>query len=189
MLPDEEGRKIGVDCIDGKALNLTEPCRRKCNYYAEDEGNYGGVLRSHVPCNVTNMNTTQCIPEGEMRDGKFQCKNRADEEPFATGIGNSSSLLLDLDNILKPCTDQRGMDGFTCSGYLHYGEHCLPLSLWCNPNFPYTCDELADKTATEKTTDHQMCSNQTFWEGKGCNCCYYGGYMYRCTGDTPGHRH
>ena len=65
--------------------------------------NLNGLLRSYMPCNVTNMNITQCIPEGEMRDNKFDCKNRADEEPLVTGIGNSSSLLLDLDNILTPC--------------------------------------------------------------------------------------
>ena len=38
-----------------------------------------------------------------MRDNMFDCKNRVDEEPLVTGIGNSSSLLLDLDNILTPC--------------------------------------------------------------------------------------
>merc|ERR1712016_263043 len=101
---DEEGRLIGAECINGTALNLTEPCKGKCNFYEEDEYRNFGVLRSHVPCNVTNMNITQCIPEHEMRDGKFDCENRADEEPFETGFGNSSSLLLDLENILTPCT-------------------------------------------------------------------------------------
>ena len=61
---DEEGRLIGADCIDGTALNLTEACKGRCNFYEKDwYRNMRGVLRSHVPCNVTNRNITQCIPE------------------------------------------------------------------------------------------------------------------------------
>ena len=178
---DEEGRWIGADCIDGTALNLTEPCKQKCNFDEEDiYRNNWGVLRSHVPCNVTNRNITQCIPEGEMRDGKFDCENRADEEPFETGFGDSSSLLLDLENILTPCTDWRGDGGFKCSG------NCRPLYRWCNQEYPKTCTELAGKTATGKMIDPQMCSNQTFWEGKGCPNSHNSVTSYRCTGDTPG---
>ena len=54
--------------------------KENCNLY--EEGPDQKLLRSYMPCNVTNMNTTQCIPEGEMRDNKFDCKNRADEEPL-----------------------------------------------------------------------------------------------------------
>ena len=108
-----------------------------------------------------------------MRDNKFDCENRADEEPFATGFGDSSSLLLDLDNILTPCKY-----GFKCSG------NCLPLVGWCNQQSPHTCDELAGKTATGKTIDLQMCSNETYWERvrKGCSVGVYG--ILSCTGES-----
>ena len=85
---DEEGRVIGAVCT-GTALNLTQPCKQICSYYPEDEDrNWAGVHRSYVPCQVDNLTTTQCIPETEERDGKFDCNNRADEMPFLTGIGN-----------------------------------------------------------------------------------------------------
>ena len=91
----------GADCT-GTALNLTQACNETCNYYEEDEDrNQEGLLRSYVPCNATNLTISQCIPETEERDGVFDCRNRGDEEAFR----NSSSLLLDLDNILTPCTD------------------------------------------------------------------------------------
>ena len=42
---DEEGRKIGAECIDGTALNLTEACKGRCNFYEKDwYRNRGGVL-------------------------------------------------------------------------------------------------------------------------------------------------
>ena len=158
-----------VHCINGTVLNLTQPCNGTCNYHKDDQyRNRDGVQRSHVPCQVANLKTTQCIPEHEERDGVFNCKNRADEEPFVTGFGNSSSLLLDLVNILTPCNGEWGA-GFTCSGFHDVPHHCLPLYLWCSHSYTYTCDELAGKTATGKTIDPQMCSNQTFWEGKK-NC-------------------
>ena len=93
-------RKIGADCT-GTALNLTQPCNQTCNYYEKDlSRNHRGLHRSYVPCQVANLTITQCIPEAEERDGVFNCKNRWDEEAFP----NSSSLLLDLDDILKNCT-------------------------------------------------------------------------------------
>ena len=91
---------------------MTQACNQTCNYYEEDEyRNFIGILRSYVPCQVDNLTTTQCIPEAEEKDGVFDCRNRADEEAFR----NSSSLLLDLDNILTPCTDDDGDKGF-CDG-------------------------------------------------------------------------
>lgn len=180
---DEEGRTIGADCT-GTALNLTQPCNQTCNYYEEDDfRNQDGVYRSYVPCDVDNLTITQCIPETEVRDGKFDCRNRADELPFLTGIGNSSSLLLDLDSILTSCIDDEGDHGFHCSGYTWDSNNCVRLSGWCNPSSPYTCDELSGKTATGKTIDPQMCANQTFWEKHGCNS----KWSFRCTGSRPGH--
>ena len=165
---DKEGRLIGADCT-GTALNLTQACNERCNYYKEDEyRNWNGVHRSYVPCNATNLTITQCIPEAEVRDGKFNCRNRGDEEAFLTGIGNSSSLLLDLDNILTPCIPAHGYQGFYCSGYTRNPNNCLDLFGWCNPSSPLTCDELAGKTATGKTIDPQMCANRTCWETKRC---------------------
>ena len=105
---------------------------------------------------------------------------------FHTLLLPNASLLLDLDHILTPCTSEYytsegcQVEGFNFSGY--DPNHCLPFYLWCSPSYPYTCDELAGKTATGKTIDPQMCSNQTFWEKKSCNSERY----YRCTGDTPG---
>ena len=105
---------------------------------------------------------------------------------FHTLLLPNASLLLDLDHILTPCTCEYytsegcQVEGFNFSGY--DPNHCLPFYLWCSPSYPYTCDELAGKTATGKTIDPQMCSNQTFWEKKSCNSERY----WRCTGDTPG---
>ena len=73
-------------------------CDQKCNFYEEDEDrNFHGVVRSFMPCNATHVKTTECVEEDKMRDGKYDCRNRADEEAFQTGIGNSSSLLLNFD--------------------------------------------------------------------------------------------
>ena len=135
---DEEGRTIGADCT-GTALNLTQACNQTCNYYEDDQfRNFVGVHRSYVACNVTGLKTTQCIPEGEQRDGVFNCRNRGDEEAFLTGIGNSSSLLLDLDNILTNCTTDHGDQGFHCSGYTEDPNNCLSLDGWCSSSWPHT---------------------------------------------------
>ena len=54
---------------------------------------------------------------------------------------------------------------------------------WCNLyDVAHTCTELAGTTATGKTTDSQVCRNQTFWERRSCNW----DYLHRCTGHTPG---
>ncbi len=147
---DDNGQNIGADC-SGKPLNLTQACNQTCNYYKDDK--YRGQ-RSFVACNTTELNITQCIPETDLRNGKFDCRNRADELPFLTGIGNSSSLLLDLDDILTPCTYEDGYQGFRCSAA---PSGCLRLDNWCDPSWKvYTCDELRDRTATETTIDYQL---------------------------------
>ena len=167
-----------ADCT-GTALNLTQACNQTCNYYKEDKWrNYNGVQRSYVACKAADLPITQCIPETEERDGEFNCRNRADENAFP----HPSSLLLDLENILTRCIDRYGDQGFNCSAATHDSKRCLRLYWWCNPTGTYTCDELADKTATGKTIDPQMCSNQSFWHEKGCS---YGGHS-RCTGKTSG---
>ena len=120
---DEEGREIGADCT-GTALNLTQACNQTCNYYEKDRHrNVNGVLRSYVACNATNLTISQCIPEGQERDGVFDCRNRGDEEAFR----NASSLLLDLENILTPCTDDIGNQGFKCSAATWDPNNCLYL--------------------------------------------------------------
>ena len=172
----EGGKRIGAECT-GRELNLTEACDQKCNFYEEDKWRTaGGVQRSFMPCNATDVKITECVQEDKMRDGKYDCKNRADEEAF----GNSSLLLLDLENILIPCR-QEGKQGFKCSGD-GVPENCLRMVHWCQPDPTHTCNELKGTTATGKTIDPQLCSNQSFWEHKKCT--YYG--WYRCTGDTPG---
>ena len=71
----EGNRIIGAECI-GRALNLTEACDQKCNYYEEDRyRNRGDVLRSHMPCNASHLNITECLQEAKMRDGKYDCRN------------------------------------------------------------------------------------------------------------------
>ena len=177
--------ETGADCT-GTALNLTQACNQTCNYYEEDPyRNVAGVRRSYAPCQVDNLTTTQCIPEAEVRDGKFDCRNRGDEEAFP----KLSSLLLDLDNILTPCTDY--WQGFKCSTSIpsyglgpvpYYRDNCTALWQWCTPEFPFACDELAGITATGKTIDPQICSNQTFWTKQMCGDPRY----YRCTGKTSG---
>ena len=131
-------------------------------------------------------------------DGKYDCKNRADEEAFRTEVGNSSSLLLDLEQLLEPCKDRDGIQGFICSD--NEGSRCLPMYEWCNTKRrkhnsnrgALTCNELIGTTATGKTIDHQMCSNQSFWEHKGCGARKLDPRLYmpltprRCTGDAPG---
>ena len=193
---DQEGRRIGAEC-NGTALNLDESCNEKCNDHEEDQWrNEEGLLRSYRACNVKNIKTTQCIREDKYLDGNIDCRNRADEEIFQTSIGNTSSLLLDLELILKPCNDSRGDQGFFCSGSSNvdaeydgdiYDEvsqsNCLALNGWCAHNsYVHTCIELAGTTATGKTTDPKLCGNQTFWEQKSCNHDKY----HRCTGVTPG---
>ena len=65
----EGDRWIGAECT-GRALNLTEACNQKCNFYLEDEWrNYEGVLRSHMPCNATHVKITECVQEDKIRDG------------------------------------------------------------------------------------------------------------------------
>ena len=61
-------------------------------------------------------------------------------------------------------------------------NNCLPLLLRCHPRFPHTCSELKGTTATGKTIDPQLCSNQSFWEHKTCD----NPNFRRCTGATPG---
>ena len=83
----EGGKKIGAECSNGRALNLTQACKGTCNYHKEDENrNAEGFLRSHLPCQVNNLKTTQCIPEHEESNGVFNCKNRADEKAFLSHI-------------------------------------------------------------------------------------------------------
>ena len=184
-LGEKEGnKKIGAQCT-GRALNLTEACDKKCNFYEEDENrNTFGVLRAFMPCETNHMKTTECVQEDKMRDGKYDCRNRADEEAFQTHIGNSSSLLLDLEKILIPCKDRmgaHGVKGFKCTRP-NQAQDCLRMYLWCYPDLVHSCSELEGTTATGKTIDPQLCSNQSFWEHKTCNY----NHLRRCTGDTPG---
>ena len=125
---DRDGRLKGAEC-SGTALKLEEPCYQKCNDYGEDPYRNGqGVLRSYVPCklveDVTQCITgwksnepvigpcnhnieevTQCIPELRVHDRGVDCRNGADEDLDSTGVGNSSSFNLDLDNIMSPLQD------------------------------------------------------------------------------------
>ena len=50
-----------------------------------------------------------------MGDGEFNCQNRADEEAFEIGIGNSSSPMIALKQVLKPGNTGEGELGFECS--------------------------------------------------------------------------
>ena len=194
---DKEGRLIGAEC-SGTALKLDEACKEKCNDHEEDSyRNSNGVVRNYQACGVTNIKTTQCIREGKHMDGKVDCRNRADEEIFQTSIKDTSLLLLDLDQILRPCNTQvhpytgKRHRGFNCSGSSRVdllddkkGSDCLEISNWCHYNSVAhkNCTELAGTTATGKATDPQVCKNQTFWEHKSCIWDQY----HRCTGDTPG---
>ena len=186
---DKEGRLIGAEC-NGTALKLEEPCNEKCNDHEKDPNrNYQGLVRSFRECNVSNIKTTQCIREDKYLDGDLDCRNRADEEIFQT---NTSLILLDLGQILRPCKDSDGRQGFKCSGLGSKVDdgwsYCLLLRHWCNHNWEtHKCTELANTTATGKTTDPMMCGNQTFWERKSCNEHYeHYEFYHRCTGDTPG---
>ena len=53
-----------------------------------------------------------------MRDGKCDCRNRADEEAFA----NSSSLLLDLEKMRIPCNTSWLHQGFKCKNVQKEGK-------------------------------------------------------------------
>ena len=58
---DEEGRLIGAEC-SGTPIKLTESCNETCNGDVKDSSrNRYGVMRSYVPCNVTNVKIKQCI--------------------------------------------------------------------------------------------------------------------------------
>ena len=179
---DGPGEKIGAQCR-GTSLNLTQACNGRCNYYEwDDSRNDDGVLRSFPPCSVTHMNTTQCIPEHEEKDGVYHCKNRGDEEPFMTNLEDSHALLINLENTLTPCMTgfHNPGQGFKCLE--SHSLDCLSVDRWCTPQYTYTCSNLLHKTATGKTIDPLMCSNQSFWEGRGCRW----ESQYRCAGDRPG---
>ena len=177
----EGGKRTGAECT-GRALNLKKTCNRKCNFYKEDEDrNFDGLLRGYVPCNASHVTITECVQEDKMRDGRYDCRNRADEEAFQTHIGNSSSLLLDIEKILIPCNDSNGVQGFKCLE-ANVKEDCLRMYDWCRPYPTHTCNELKGTTATGKTIDPQLCSNQSFWDQKTCNW----DTSHRCTGGTPG---
>ena len=187
---NNEGKLIGAQCA-GVALNLTQPCKnRTCNYFEKDESrNVQNILRSHVPCKSSNSEIKECIQEFKERDNMFNCRNRADEEPFEKNFGNSTSLLINTEKILVPCntTNHRGETepGFECSQFTDDdGNHCLPQGDWCSTNDAYSCNELVGRTATGKTTDPLLCRNQSFWENKRCS--NDDEYNLRCTGDTPG---
>ena len=163
----EGGKRTGAEC-SGRALNLKKTCNRKCNFYKEDEDrNFDGLLRVYVPCNASHVTITECVQEDKMR-------------AFQTHIGNSSFLLLDLEKILISCTNRRGLQGFKCSG-VNLNWDCLIMIYWCTPYPTVTCNELQGTTATGKTIDPQLCSNQSFWDQRKCNYDYH-----RCTGATPG---
>ena len=115
-----------------------------------------------------------------MRDGKFQCNNRADEEPFEAGVGNSTSPFLDPEQFLIACNDTYGNPGFQCS---EHSAGCLGRYQWCNPTFSYSCHELKGKTSTGKTIDPLLCSNQSYWDTQRC---FSNDYYVRCIGDIPG---
>ena len=158
-------RRIGAEC-NGSALSLTQPCNHTCNFYEDDKGrNSGGVLRGFPPCKVANFKIRQCVREVEFFDGKFHCRNRADEEAFRKSFDNSSSLLIDLQQVLRPCKGSGG-EGFECSGaglvIAGVPSNCLGYWYWCNPGTTiYTCKELSGKTHTSTTMDPQVCRNQT----------------------------
>ena len=182
---NKERRLVGAEC-NGTALRLEQACNQTCNKYEDDWArNYRNVMRSYLPCKTNKMKIEQCIREDQHKDGKLNCHNRADEDVFQTGIGNTSSLLLDLDRILIPCKNSGGYQGFKCSGSkrvdVKFGEsqsNCLQVLHWCSQ--VHTCDELLGTTATGKTNDPQLCRNQSFWEQKSC------GRHSRCTGETSG---
>lgn len=185
---DKKGRRIGAEC-NGTALKLEKPCNGKCNDHQEDRfRNFLGLVRSYRACKVKNISTTQCIREDKYLDGDLECRNRADEEIFQTSIGDTSLVLLDLEQILRPCKDSRGGQGFNCSGSSKVdsgNSNCLRLYHWCQHNYiPRNCTELAGTTATGRSTDSTLCSNQTFWEHRSCNFDHK--IYHRCTGDTPG---
>ena len=64
---NNEGIKIGADCSEGQAQNLTEPCRGVCNSFPEDANRNRFAERSFLPCKVSDraLKTTQCIREAD----------------------------------------------------------------------------------------------------------------------------
>ena len=179
---------IGAECV-GQVLDLTKPCRGVCNHHkGEKNRNSGGVNRNHIPCksNVDNTNTSQCILESLMNNGKYDCKNRFDENPFKKHSANKSEFL-DLDEKMIPCTVESkgswrfghydGKEGFKCSGFPVINT-CLPWSLWCFDGEPFKCQELMNASSI----DDRVCSSQNFWEGIPCGMEGF----HRCTGGKSG---
>ena len=157
--------KIGADCSAGQAQNLTQACQGVCNYFPGDFSRNAVADRSFRPCNVSDqsLKTTQCIREADWLDGNYDCKNRADEDPFHSG---GYDLNHNLHDILVPCEDSGGNEGYKCSGSPDR-SNCLFLYVWCRKSRPFHCDEL-NTTATSLSTDAVVCGNQTFWESKSC---------------------
>ena len=178
---NKEGIRIGANC-NGTVLSLKEPCQNSCNFYPEDVTRNFNALRSYPPCTPTipGKKITQCIPEGAKEDGKYDCANRVDENPFKSDKDNSP-IHIDISSILQPCAASKDEQGYKCTG-APIADDCLHRYMWCDPLFTYTCSEL-NMTRTQKTTDPQICSDQIFWENQNCK---REGYRYRCTGKTPG---
>ena len=87
-------RLVSAEC-NGTALRLEQACNQTCDKYEDDPfRNYRRVMRNYVPCKTNKMKIKQCIREDQHKDGKLNCYNRADEDVFQIGIGNTSSLLL-----------------------------------------------------------------------------------------------
>ena len=62
------GETFGIDdlkwCCNNVALNLSESCEGRCNYYPNDNGRNGLVPRAFVPL-ICGGNKTTCVQEGE----------------------------------------------------------------------------------------------------------------------------
>ena len=133
--------------------------------------------RYYIRCNTTLGLPGQCVPEAKKNDGRYQCLDRSEEDPYSM----KTDVDIDLSQ-LQPCTNAYGEPGLTCSGALDGRCHELVSWCWGDGWFAVQCQELGGQT----TSLPQLCGNTTFWAQYPCEGHVTTVQWSRCSGRNSG---